>query len=94
MTFCRKFLFAKICLELKVRVLDFKIKMLKEVDRKLKLKKEICADFSISGSTLSTFIKDREKIEKAFYSSTFQPERKRLRTVDDDRQKVEEGLLA
>ena len=74
--------------------LEFKIKVLKEVDKKLKLKKEICADFEISGSTLSTFIKDREKIEKAFYSSTFQPDRKRMRQIDDDRLKVEQGLLS
>ena len=74
--------------------LDFKMQVLKEVDKKSKLKKDICAEFGLSGSTFSTFIKDREKIEKAFYTSTIQPDRIRMRQVDEDRRKVEEALFA
>ena len=73
--------------------LDFKMKLLKEVDNKLLSKTEICKKHGISPSTLSTFLKKRHEIEQAYFSTTFQPERKRMRRPDEDRTRVETALL-
>ena len=42
--------------------IEFKMKVLQEVDKNRK-KKDICEEFGIAKSTLSTFIKDREKLQ-------------------------------
>lgn len=51
------------------------------MDKGLK-KSDIAKKFSISASTLSTFIKDRNKIEKSVESDSIGPQRKRIRTAD------------
>ena len=73
--------------------LAFKVKVLEEVDEKILTKTAICKKHGIANSTLSTFIKDRAKIENAFVSSTFQPDRKRMRTCTDEHQQIETVLL-
>jgi hypothetical protein len=44
-------------------VVESKLKILAEVDKKDCSKTEICKAYGIANSTLSTFVKDREKIE-------------------------------
>ena len=57
--------------------LETKKKILAEVDKGRK-KTDICTEFNIPKSTLSTYIKNRDKIEQATSS---QPDRKRQRVV-------------
>ena len=45
----------------------FKIKVLEEVDKKELKQAEICKKFQIAASTLSTFKKNRAKIEEAHW---------------------------
>ena len=56
--------------------LNEKRQILAEVDRKVKSKTEICKEYGLAKSTLSTFLKNREKIE-----NVGQPKRKRQRVV-------------
>ena len=58
--------------------IETKLKLLADVDRKLLPKKEIVAKYGIPHNTLSTIVKNREKIE-SLTSSDLQPERKRQR---------------
>uniref|UniRef100_A0A8C4SEN5 HTH CENPB-type domain-containing protein n=1 Tax=Erpetoichthys calabaricus TaxID=27687 RepID=A0A8C4SEN5_ERPCA len=51
------------------------MELLKAVDQKQKTKTEICKDFDIANSTLSTIIKKREQITEMFERSKFEPER-------------------
>ena len=51
--------------------LEFKLKILSEVDEKNLSKTEICKKHSIPNSTLSTVLKDREKLQKAREDSKF-----------------------
>lgn len=44
-------------------------------------KGDVAKDFGISASTLSTFLKDREKIEENSQKSSLGPQRKRMRTA-------------
>lgn len=76
--------------------IDFKLKLIAAVDKKDHSKSEICKEFNIANSTLSTFLRDRQKIEAAASSSTFQLQRKRMRVCcekDRGREKIEEGLF-
>ena len=43
---------------------DFKLKIFEEVEEKVLSKTEICKKYNISNSTLSTFLKNRKKIEQ------------------------------
>lgn len=65
----------------KVLTLSMKRKILAEVDKGRK-KTEICEEYSIAKSTLSTYIKDRSKIEDT--TSTNEPKRKRARVAKND----------
>ena len=42
--------------------LDFKLKVIEEAENSKIPKKDICVKFNIAPSTLSTFLKNREKI--------------------------------
>ncbi|XP_005102045.1 tigger transposable element-derived protein 4 [Aplysia californica] len=67
--------------------IEMKIKLLADVDKKLLSKKEIAAKYGIPHNTLSTIVKNREKIE-SLTSRDLQPERKRQRkcgSADVDR---------
>ena len=57
--------------------IEFKLKVLQEVDKNRK-KKDICEEFGIAKSTLSTFIKDRDKLQDL---NDVAPTRKRTRTA-------------
>ena len=67
--------------------IEFKKKLLEEVD-KGKSKKDICADFDVVKSTLSTIIKNRASIENL---EDVDPARKRARTAKHSN--VDEALL-
>jgi transposase-like protein len=58
--------------------LDFKLKILTEVDKKDRSKTDICKEYGLANSTLATFIKIREKIESATQESTFQSDREKM----------------
>lgn len=61
--------------------LERKIELLNAVDEKRRTKTEICKEFGIANSTLSTIIKNRVNITSMFERSVFEPERKRMRTA-------------
>ena len=73
--------------------LDFKMQILREVDEKKLSKAEIAKKNNIAQSTLSTFLKNRQSIEEAVLSSSFQPNRKRLRTVNETHQTIDSALF-
>ena len=50
--------------------LEFRMNVLKEVDLNVLKKKEICEKHNIAASTLSTFIKNRSKIEEDYYATS------------------------
>ena len=57
----------------------FKMQLFEEVDKRELSKVAICKKHGIAPSTLSTFLKNRGKIEEAHVKNSFQPERKRMR---------------
>lgn len=59
--------------------LEFKLKLLDEVDQKKLTKSEICRKYGIPNPTLSTFIASREQIERARDSSIFKPQTKKMK---------------
>lgn len=61
--------------------LSLKIKILQEVDRGIKTKKNIAAEFKIPKSTLSTILKNREKIFNAIALGSMKSKSKRMRTA-------------
>jgi transposase-like protein len=65
--------------------IDFKLKVIAAVDKKDRSKTEICKEFNIANSTLSTFLRDRQKIEEAASKSTFQLSRKRMRLAGSEK---------
>ena len=58
-----------------------KMELLEAVSKNELSKTEICYKFNVPKSTLSTIIKQKEKIEEAYERSRFEPERKLLRTA-------------
>ena len=76
--------------KLNALTLSDKIKLISEVDKGLKKKKDIAADFGIPQSTLSTIIKNREEIMKNTENGV-QNDRKRFKvcTYDD----IDEAIL-
>ena len=58
--------------------IEMKLKLLADVDKKLLPKKEIAAKYGIPHNTLSTIVKNREKVE-SLTPSNLQPARKRQR---------------
>ena len=71
--------------------LDTKYQILQAVDKNDKSKTEIAKTFEIPPSTLSTIIKQRETIMKAYNSSDFGSSRKKMRTAQHA--DVEEALF-
>jgi hypothetical protein len=63
--------------------LDEKKKILEEIDRGMK-KGDVARKYGISPSALSTFLKDRDKIEKSIHSDTIGPQRKKIRTANNE----------
>ena len=61
--------------------LSTKVEIIKAVDSKQKSKTSIAKDFNVARSTISSIIKNKEKTLDAFESSSFLPDRKRLRTT-------------
>jgi hypothetical protein len=63
--------------------LDEKKKILEEIDRGMK-KGDVARKYGISPSTLSTFLKDRDKIEKSIQSDAIGPQSKKIRTANNE----------
>ncbi|GFR72520.1 tigger transposable element-derived protein 4 [Elysia marginata] len=53
--------------------IDFKLQILSEAEEKKLTNMEICKKHSIPNSTLSTILKDTEKLQKACDDSKFRP---------------------
>jgi transposase-like protein len=58
---------------------DFKLKIFEEVEEKVLSKTKICKKYNIANSTLSTFLKNRKKIEQQNVSVSNGGARKRIR---------------
>ncbi|GFS02942.1 tigger transposable element-derived protein 6 [Elysia marginata] len=58
--------------------IEFKLQILSEVEEKKLSKTEICKKHNIPNSTLSTILKDREKLQKAHDDSKFRPATKKM----------------
>ena len=71
--------------------LEFKLKILFEVDQKNLLKTEICKKHSIPNSTLSTILKDREKLQKAREDSKFCSTTKKMKLCSHE--ELEEAVF-
>ncbi|XP_042902295.1 tigger transposable element-derived protein 4-like [Parasteatoda tepidariorum] len=71
--------------------LETKQKILNEVCDGILKKTEIATKYGIPNSTLSTIIKNREKIEVAYAINQFEPARKRMRTGGNE--EIEVALL-
>lgn len=56
-----------------------KSRLIEEVEKGNRKKKDIAAEFGIPANTLSTILKEKDKIRKAAEESHFAPERKRLK---------------
>ena len=63
-----------------------------EVDKNLKTKTEIAASFNLPKSSLSTIIKDREKIYEALAEGNYTSKTKKIRTAKFE--DLEEWLFA
>ena len=59
--------------------LDFKLKVIEEAERHKGPKKELCAKFDISPSTLSTFLKNKQKIRSHSEAVVFSEKRRKMR---------------
>lgn len=64
--------------------LKIKIELLQAVNEAKRSKTEICKHFGIPNSTLSTILKNRDKILELYQSSKFEPDRKRFRTANHE----------
>ena len=71
----------------------FKKQLIDEVKSKELNKTAICKKHGIANSTLATFLKNEDKIMDAYYSSSFQPDRKRMRLATENHQQIEAVLL-
>ncbi|XP_033229060.1 tigger transposable element-derived protein 4-like [Belonocnema kinseyi] len=60
--------------------LSEKVKHIRCVEKGVKRKKDIAADFKIPANSLTSIIKNKEKILAAGDNSCFQPDRKRMKT--------------
>ena len=56
--------------------LKVKMELLNAVDEKGRSKTDICKEFRIANSTLSTIIKNRDQLTAMFERSIFEPDRK------------------
>ena len=61
--------------------LSKKLEIIKAVDSKKKSKSLIVQEFGVAKSTIYTIMKNKEKTLEAVESSSYLPERKRLRTA-------------
>ena len=64
----------------KVPTLETKIKLLEDVDTTAMTLTEIGEKYGVHKSTVSKIVKNRQQVEEAYTSISFQPDRKRIRT--------------
>ncbi|GFR84181.1 tigger transposable element-derived protein 4-like protein [Elysia marginata] len=72
--------------------IDFKLQILSEAEEKKLTKTEICKKHSIPNSTLSTILKDTEKLQKARDDSKFRPATKETKLCSHER--LEDAVFA
>lgn len=77
------------CNKRKCLSFETKLKIIEEAEKGQKTKAEICREYGIPKSSLSTFLKDKEKIQKAIDHGTSKHKRLRASPLD----KVDEALL-
>ena len=58
--------------------LDFKLKVIEEAENSKIPKKDLCAKFNITPSTLSTFLNNREKIRRNREKGLFSGKREKI----------------
>ena len=66
--------------KLDTQTIETKYKAILEVEKGLKKKQDIASQFNIKPATLSTWIKNKDKIKSSYESSNFSPSSKRMRT--------------
>ena len=66
------------------RSIEFKNKVLLEVERGIKSKAKIAEEYSVNASTLSTWIKNKQQIFDAHKGEKFESKRKRLREANHE----------
>ena len=71
--------------------LEFKLKIVSEVEEKKLTKTEICKKHGIPNSTLSNFLKDRERLQKARDETKFRPTTKKMKLSNQE--DLEEALF-
>ncbi|GFN91201.1 tigger transposable element-derived protein 4 [Plakobranchus ocellatus] len=64
-------------------IIETKLQLLADVDKKQSTKKEIAENYGIPHNTLTTIPKKRAKLERPGLATEFQPKRKRLRTTEN-----------
>ena len=77
--------------KLNVKSIEDKYQAILDVERAIRPKSEIARHFGVPSNTLSTWIKNAEKIKAAYQQSSFAPDRKRMRTANFE--DVEHALL-
>jgi len=77
--------------KLNVKSIEDKYQARLEVEKATKTKAEIARNLGIPSNTLSTWIKNANKIKDAYLQSSFSPARKRMRTANYD--DVEQAIL-
>jgi len=68
-----------------------KLKIIKEVEKGVKRKKDIAADFNIPANTLSSILKNKDKIVKNIEDSSCSPQRKKLKVSNFPQ--IEDAML-
>ncbi|KAL4082898.1 hypothetical protein QTP88_029552 [Uroleucon formosanum] len=68
-----------------------KLKIIKEVEKGVKRKKDIAADFNIPANTLSSILKNKDKIVKNIEDSSCSPQRKKLKVSNFPQ--IEDAIL-
>ena len=71
--------------------LEFKLKIVSEVEEKKLTKTEICKKHGIPNSTLSNFLRDRERLQKARDETKFRPTTKTMKLSNQE--DLEEALF-
>ena len=63
----------------RVLTLETMINLLEDVDTKAKTLTEIGEKYGVHNSTVSKIVKNRQQVEEAYTSFSFQPDQKRMR---------------
>ena len=73
--------------------LDFKLKVIEEAENSKIPKNDLCVKFNIAPSTLSTFLKNREKIRGNREKGLFSGKLEKMRSSQNTGQTIERALF-